>query len=125
MPRPPVQHHKHIIALSKETLEVLEELQDTYIKGKAIAAAGEASEGILSNPNLAFLIGGGIMAAVATAVGADGAGKLTDYLASIATIVSPDASQEEKGAAANNAAKQLKDIIDALTLGATRIIPGP
>ena len=56
MPRPPIQHHKLIISLAPETLEALEDLQETFIKGKALRAAGEAVEGLTSHPGGLLLI---------------------------------------------------------------------
>ncbi len=50
--RPPVQHieHVHVLSLSPELEEKIDGLQETFIKGKALRAVGEAAKGVLSHP---------------------------------------------------------------------------
>ncbi len=50
--RPPVQHikHVHVLSLSPELEEKIDSIQETFIKGKALRAVGEAAKGVLSHP---------------------------------------------------------------------------
>ncbi len=50
MPRPPIQHHKHIISFAPEVEEFLEKALDRVTIHKAIGAGGEALKGALSHP---------------------------------------------------------------------------
>jgi len=114
LPRPPIQHHKLIISFDREARELIEDVQETWIKAKAVGAAGEAAEGVLSNPNLAFLVGGGVLAALGAYVGKDAIDNITKYFGSLGTMTSPDATQEDKVVAANNAARQLREILKSV-----------
>lgn len=50
MPRPPIQHHKHIISLAPETLEAIESVRQTFLLGKVARTVGEAAKGVLGHP---------------------------------------------------------------------------
>lgn len=109
--------------LSDDLSEQLDDALDIARQRTILNPVGEAAKGLLANPNLAFLIGGGILAAVSAVVGKDVIDKVTSYLGSLGVMTSPEASQEDKAAAAGEAALTLKDIIDTLTLGATGLLP--
>lgn len=110
MGRPPIQHHKHIISFDREAKEVIEDTLDRIREIAAIKAIGEASEGLLGNPNLALLITGGILAGLAAAVGADKADALIKYFQSVQTILTTD-DPGEKSIAANQMITFLRDIL--------------
>ena len=111
MGRPPVQHHKHIISFDREAVDLITDIQETWLKGKAVRAVGEASEGILSNPALAPLILGGVLASLAPAVGKDLIETVSKYLAEAGTVFSPDADPAEKAQAARNMTTLLREIL--------------
>ncbi len=114
MPRPPIQHVKHIISFDKDAVALIEDLQETWIKAKAIGAAGEAAEGILSNPNLAFLVGGGILALIAGSVGKDIADQVVAYFSSLSALIDAE-TPEDKSAAAFDLTNALRALIKALS----------
>ena len=118
----PPNQMRHTFEVAEDTQEWLEEMMGKYLQGRTIGAVGEAAEGFLSNPNLAFLVGGGILAALGTYVGADLVTKVTDYFGALGVMTS-DASQEEKAKASDQAANLLKDILKLSPLGRGIIPP--
>ena len=115
MPQAPLNKIYYVINIPEKEQafirEVVEDLQETFIKGKALSAAGEAAEGILSNPNLALLIGGGLLATIAAALGKDKLDELMQYIGSASTVFNPESTAEEKSAAASDMIDFLKSIV--------------
>ena len=103
MPQAPLNKIYHVINIPEKEQafirEMVDDLTDTFIKGKALRAAGEAAEGILSNPNLAFLVSGGILAALGAQFGADKLDDLMRYFGAAGRVLSGEATDEEKKSA--------------------------
>ncbi len=69
MPRPPIQHHKHIISFDPAAEELVRDLKDTYLQVHSIKAAGRAFQGALSHPAGYLSIVGAIILAAHTIPG--------------------------------------------------------
>ncbi len=69
MPRPPIQHHKHIISFDPGAEALIRDLKDTYLQVHGIRAAGRALQGALSHPAGYLSIVGAIILAVHTIPG--------------------------------------------------------
>ena len=106
MGRPPVQHHRIFLELPKDWEDATDRLREIV----AIQAAGRASAGLLSNPNLALLITGGVLAGLGAAVGAEKAADLVKYFQSVQTILTTE-DPAEKSMAANQMIDFLKSIV--------------
>lgn len=106
MARPFDQRHRILLTLPDNW----EDLMDRVKEIVAIQAAGRASAGLLSNPNLALLITGGVLAGLGAAVGADKAKDLVQYFQSVQTILTTD-DPAEKSVAANQMIDFLKGIL--------------
>ncbi len=109
--RPKTLNRRHKIEIDEDTQEFIREMMDKYLKGKAIAAVGEASEGILSNPQLAFLVGGGLLAAIGASVGAEKVDLLMRYFGDASKVFGSESTAEEKRAAALDMGNILRDIL--------------
>ncbi len=109
--RPKTLNRRLKFEIEEDTQEFIREMMDKYLQGKVISAAGEAAEGILSNPSLALLAGGGILALIGAAVGADKIQQLTRYFGDAADVFNPDSTAEEKRAAALDMSNILRDIL--------------
>jgi len=109
--RPKTLNRRLKFEIEDDTQEFIREMMDKYLQGKAIAAVGEASEGILSNPSLAFLVGGGILAAAGTAVGVEKVQKFIEYFGESSKAFNPESTAEEKRAAALAMGNILRDIL--------------
>lgn len=109
--RPKTLNRRFKFEIEEDTQEFIREMMDKYLQGKAISAVGEASEGILSNPSLAFLAGGGILAALGAAVGAERVGAFIEYFGEASKVFNPESTAEEKRAAALAMSNILKDIL--------------
>ena len=113
---------RHTLEIEEDTQVFLEEMMDKFLAGKAIRAAGEAAEGLLSNPNLAFLVAGGILAGVGAYVGKDAIDNVVGYFGSLSNVLTAD-SQEDKAKAVNEAAEQLRALLRLTPLGSGLIPP--
>ena len=122
MPRPPIQHHKLIISFDRDAKEVIEDVLDRATQLVGIRAAGEAAEGLLSNPSLSFLVTGGVLAGVAAISGQDLADKVISYFSALSAILAAD-NTADKSVAANQAANALKEILRLSPLGRGLIPP--
>lgn len=115
MPSEPLNKVYHVLNIPEREQafikEVVEDLTDTFIKGKALSAAGEAAEGILSNPNLALLVGGGILAVAAGAVGKDKIDGLVNYFGNASLVFSSEPDSDEQHQAAQGMINFLKSIV--------------
>jgi len=110
----PPNQMRHTLEIEEDTQVFLEEMMDKYLQGKAIRAAGEAAEGFLSNPASALWVGGGILAVVATVVGAEKLESITDYFASLQTLLNAKEGEEQREAA-NGLIISLRSLIRGLS----------
>ncbi len=69
MPRPPIQHHKHIISFDPAAEELVRDLKDAYLQVHGIRAAGRALQGALSHPVGYLSVVGAIILAAHTLPG--------------------------------------------------------
>ncbi len=69
MPRPPIQHHKHIISFDPAAEVLVRDLMDAYRRVHGIKAAGRALQGALSHPAGYLSVTGAVILAAHTIPG--------------------------------------------------------